>query len=299
MVLDCTVFLKMGPNGYISESGRANWAQGQIPGAGFADLNEDLVDTSSPLRYALPDPRAFADAMQKLGVSNRSRVVLYDDNRSMWAARVWWMLRWIGFDNAAVLDGGLKAWKAVGHPVTTDYVAPAAGSLFVHERPEIIADKSDVLAAIEGGSTCLIDALPPASFNGEVNVYGRPGHIPTATNASAAALASFSSRSFFLYMAHLFLLSFRSLFLCEPRVLLPSSTRTIASTFSSKNHSSKSKVPLLSVSYVAMIFRACATVVDGGSDRSSSSKDNTPARFTSASLNVVSACIDHIDKNSS
>ena len=188
VVLDCTVFLKMGPNGYISESGRANWAQGQIPGAGFADLNEDLVGTSSPLRYALPDPRAFADAMQKLGVSNRSRVVLYDDNRSMWAARVWWMLRWIGFDNAAVLDGGLKAWKAVGHPVTTDYVAPAAGSLFVHERPEIIADKSDVLAAIEGGSTCLIDALPPASFNGEVNVYGRPGHIPTATNASAAAL---------------------------------------------------------------------------------------------------------------
>lgn len=188
VVLDCTVYLKMGPDGYISESGRDNWAMGQIPGAGFADLNEDLVDASSPHRYALPSPREFADAMQRLGVDNRSRVVLYDDNQSMWAARVWWMLRWIGFDNAAVLDGGLKAWKAAGHPVTTDYSTPAVATLFVHERPDVIADKAEVLAAIGDGSTCLIDALPPASFNGDVNVYGRPGHIPTATNASAAAL---------------------------------------------------------------------------------------------------------------
>jgi thiosulfate/3-mercaptopyruvate sulfurtransferase len=188
VVLDCTVFLKMGPDGFVSESGRDNWALGQIPGAGFADLNEDLVDTSSPHRYALPTPREFADAMQNLGVANRSRVVLYDDNGSMWAARVFWMLRWIGFDNVAILDGGLKAWKAVGHPVTTDYSAPAPGSLFVNERPETIADKAEVLAAIEDGSTCLIDALPPASFSGEVNVYGRAGHIPTARNASASAL---------------------------------------------------------------------------------------------------------------
>ena len=188
VVLDCTVFLKMGPDGFVSESGRDNWALGQIPGAGFADLNEDLVDTSSPHRYALPTAREFADAMQNLGVANRSRVVLYDDNGSMWAARVWWMLRWIGFDNVAILDGGLKAWKAVGHPVTTDYSAPAPGSLFVNERPETIADKAEVLAAIEDGSTCLIDALPPASFSGEVNAYGRAGHIPTARNASALAL---------------------------------------------------------------------------------------------------------------
>ncbi|MFT4989792.1 MAG: thiosulfate/3-mercaptopyruvate sulfurtransferase [Acidimicrobiales bacterium] len=188
VVLDCTVFLKMGPDGFVSESGRDNWALGQIPGAGFADLNEDLVDASSPHRYALPTPREFADAMQNLGVANRSRVVLYDDNGSMWAARVWWMLRWIGFDNVAILDGGLKAWKAVGHPVTTDYSAPSAGSLFVNERPETIADKAEVLAAIEDGSTCLIDALSPASFSGEVNAYGRAGHIPTARNASASAL---------------------------------------------------------------------------------------------------------------
>jgi len=188
VVLDCTVYLKMGPDGFISESGRDNWAMGQIPSAGFADLNEHLVDTDSPHRYALPSPREFADAMQELGVDNRSRVVLYDDDNSMWAARVWWMLRWIGFDNAAVLDGGLKAWKAAGHPVTTDYSKPSKATLFVHERPDVIADKTEVMAAVEDGATCLIDALPAASFNGDVNIYGRPGHIPTATNASAAAL---------------------------------------------------------------------------------------------------------------
>ena len=66
VVLDCTVFLRMGDNGFISESGRQNWAEGHIPGAGFADLNEDLVDASSRLRYALPTAREFADAMQQL-----------------------------------------------------------------------------------------------------------------------------------------------------------------------------------------------------------------------------------------
>ena len=188
VVLDCTVFLRMGDNGFISESGRQNRADGHIPGAGFADLNEDLVDASSRLRYALPAAREFADAMQRLGVSDDSRVVLYDDNRAMWAARVWWMLRWIGFDNAALLDGGLQAWKAESRPVTTAFDAPAEGTLTVHERPQIIADKADVLAAIDDGSTCLIDALSPASFSGEVNAYGRPGHIPGASNASATAL---------------------------------------------------------------------------------------------------------------
>ena len=188
VILDCTVFLRMTDDGFVSESGRPNWANAHIPGASFADLNEDLVDGSSRFRYALPAAREFADAMQRLGASDDSRVVLYDDNWSMWAARVWWMLRWIGFDNAALLDGGLKAWKAEGRAVSAEYDAPASGLLTVNERPHIIATKADVLAAISDDSTCLIDALSPASFSGEVNAYGRPGHIPGASNASATAL---------------------------------------------------------------------------------------------------------------
>ena len=188
VVLDCTVFLTMTDNGYESESGRPRFDEGHIPNAGFADLNEDLVDTSSPYRYALPEPQVFADAMARLGVSDDSRVVLYDDNGSMWAARVWWMLRWIGFDNAAILDGGMKAWRAEGRPLNSDAPTPAAGSLQANVRPRLIAHLDEVKAAIEDGATCLIDALPSASFTGKVNIYGRPGHIPTATNTSATSL---------------------------------------------------------------------------------------------------------------
>lgn len=191
VVLDCTVFLKMGDNGYISESGRANFEEAHIPGAGFADLNVDLVDADSPNRYAIPTPEHFGAAMERLGVSDATRVVLYDDNNSMWAARVWFMLRWIGFDNAAILDGGLKAWKAEARSVDAGPSAttPAtAGSLSLSPRPRLIADKDEVMAAIGDGATCLIDALPSAVFNGDVSPYARPGHIPGAVNISATSM---------------------------------------------------------------------------------------------------------------
>ena len=191
VVLDCTVYLRMGDNGYVSESGRENFEAGHVPGAGFADLNEDLVDTASPNRYAVPTPEHFGAAMERLGVSDDTRVVLYDDNGSMWAARVWFMLRWIGFDNAALLDGGLKAWKAESRPTESGASAttPApSGSLSLDPRPRLIANKDEVMAAIGDGATCLIDALPSASFSGEVQPYARPGHIPGAINISAASM---------------------------------------------------------------------------------------------------------------
>ncbi len=191
VMLDCTVFLRMGDDGYISESGLENFEAGHIPGARFADLNAELVDTSTSLRYAIPTPEYFGTAMERLGVSDASRVVLYDENGSMWAARVWFMLRWIGFDNAALLDGGLKAWKAEGWDLEAGSAesAPAKpGSLTLNPRPRLIADKAEVLANIDNGMTCLIDALPPAVFNGEVAPYARPGHIPGALNIAANAM---------------------------------------------------------------------------------------------------------------
>lgn len=193
VVLDCTVFLRLGDNGFESESGRASWAAGHIPGAGFADLNVDLADTSSPFRYSLPTPEAFAAAMGRLGVSDTSRVVLCDDNQSMWAARVWWMLRWIGFDRAALLDGGMKAWRAEQRQVSTATPDPAQQSLSVNVRPALIADKAEVLAAIGDGATCLVDALPGAMYRGEINAYGRSGHIPGASNSAASAMIASDS----------------------------------------------------------------------------------------------------------
>jgi thiosulfate/3-mercaptopyruvate sulfurtransferase len=188
VVLDCTVWLRVGEAGYEAVSGRDDWAAGHIPGAGFADLTGDLCDDTSPLRFALPTPEDFCRAMAALGVDDDRRVVLYDDNSSMWAARVWWMLRWVGFDRAAILDGGMKAWRAEGRPLDTAAPAPRSARLTPRVRPDTVADKAAVLAAIDDEGVCLVDALSPAMFRGEVSPYRRPGHIPGAVNAPAASL---------------------------------------------------------------------------------------------------------------
>lgn len=189
VVLDCTVWLRPAPEGgYRADSGRADHEAGHLPGAGFADLTGDLCDQSSPLRFAVPAPEQFATAMGALGVGDGRRAVLYDGNRSMWAARVWWMLRWVGFDDAALLDGGLRAWKAEGRPLETGPVTARPARLTPRPRPRLIADRDEVAAALDDGATCLIDALGPAQFRGEETTYGRPGHLPGARNAPAVDL---------------------------------------------------------------------------------------------------------------
>jgi len=183
VILDCTVVIEPdGSGGLRSVNGRANYETGHIPTAGFADLLGDLSDSDSPFDFAMPSPEQFAAAMERLGVSDHSRVVLYDASGSVWAARVWWMLRWIGFDRAALLDGGLNAWTAGGRPLSTEPFSRLAGQLAVSLRPELIADRDEVLASIEDKSTTLIDSLPPAHYRGETTMYERPGHIPGAVN---------------------------------------------------------------------------------------------------------------------
>ena len=183
VVLDCTVLVEPdGSGGFRSVNGRSNYESGHIPTAGFADLLGGLSDGGSPFDFAMPSPEQFAAAMEQLGVGDNSRVVLYDANGSVWAARVWWMLRWIGFDRAALLDGGLNAWKAEGHALSTEPADRPAGQLTVNLRPELIADRDEVLASIEDDSVTLIDSLPPAHYRGETTMYERPGHIPGAVN---------------------------------------------------------------------------------------------------------------------
>jgi thiosulfate/3-mercaptopyruvate sulfurtransferase len=134
--------------------------------------------------------------MARLGVDDSSTVVLYDQNRSMWAARVWWMLRWIGFDRAALLDGGLTAWIAEGRPTGSGPVERTAATLTAHPRPRLIADRDEVLDAVGDGATCIIDALPDAQYRGTRTTYPRPGHIPGASNAPAADLVDATSGSY-------------------------------------------------------------------------------------------------------
>lgn len=189
VVLDCSVLIEQVEGGSFQPvSGRANYEAGHIPTAGFADLMGDLSDGDSPLQFAVPDPEQFAAAMESLGVGDDTRVVLYDSGGSAWAARVWWMLRWVGFDNAALLDGGLNAWTANGLELSTTAASRPAGELTVALRPELIADRNEVLAAIEDDSVSIIDALPESHYRGETSMYGRPGHIPGASNVPVFSL---------------------------------------------------------------------------------------------------------------
>lgn len=194
VVLDCSVHTEVDENGIHNVSGYADYLTGHIPGAGFADLKGDLCDAASPIEFAPPSPEAFCAAMGRLGVGDSSHVVLYDTSFSAWAARVWWMLRWVGFDRAAILDGGFRAWTEEGRPVSTDLPDRPARYLKPHLRPWLIADKDQVLAAISDPAVNLVDTLPAEMYRGETAMYARPGHIPTAINISGTGFLDESGR---------------------------------------------------------------------------------------------------------
>ena len=189
VVLDCAVYQEFNDDGsFHNVSGRRQYDEGHIPGAGFADLMGDLSDATSPIEFAVPSPERFCAAMGALGVGDTCRVVLYDENTSMWAARVWWMLRWVGFDRAAILDGGRKAWTDEGRPLSTEPASHPTRQLTPKPRPELIADEREVRDAIGDDAVRLIDTLPPPMFRGDETIYARPGHIPTAVNQCAMDL---------------------------------------------------------------------------------------------------------------
>lgn len=190
-VLECTVYLQPAdvPGGYRVESGRAKWAEGHIPGAGFVDLQEELSDRSSKLRFMMPPAAQFGEAMGRAGVGEGVRVILYDRAVNMWAARIWWMLRAFGFDDAAVLNGGFKKWTVEGRPVATDTGARPARTFTPRPRPALMADKAGVLAALGESNACVLNALTEERHRGTGGVaYGRPGRIAGSVNVPAQEL---------------------------------------------------------------------------------------------------------------
>ena len=189
VILDCTVYMEPDSGGGMrAVSGRARYEEGHIPSAGFADLLTDLSNVDSPFGFAMPTPERFCAAMGKLGVGDDSRVVLYDTYNSVWAARVWWMLRWVGFDQAALLDGGLIAWASEERQLSTKPAGYPARKLTPMPRPALIADHNEVFKAMKDDAVHLIDAMPEPHFRGEMVMYGRPGHIPGAINMGLSGL---------------------------------------------------------------------------------------------------------------
>ena len=191
-LLDCTILSDVDKRWPYLESGREAWVQGHIPGSGFVDLMSELSDPESPLPFMMPPAAQFAEVMSRYGVGDGTRVVLYEAGRnmwtSMWAARVWWMLRAFGFDQAAVLNGGLHKWTMEGRPISTESCAYPPTRFTARPRPACMADKPGVLAAIGDSGTCLINALTAEEHAGTMAYYGRPGHIPSSVNIPTIAL---------------------------------------------------------------------------------------------------------------
>lgn len=188
-IVDATVFLHLAETGYRVESGWETYRAGHVPGAAFMDLIEAFSDTSTGLSFSRPSPEALALALGGLGISEAHRVVIYSSGHVMWATRAWWLLRYAGHDDVAVLDGGLQAWQAAGQPLATDTPSFAPVTYQASPRPDLFVDKDDVARAMSAADVCILNALSPEVYAGTGAMhYGRRGHIPGSLNLHYDAL---------------------------------------------------------------------------------------------------------------
>jgi thiosulfate/3-mercaptopyruvate sulfurtransferase len=189
-LFDCTTYLKPRPEGgYNAESGRANYDKGHIPGAAYLDLSTELSDQTSKLRFTLPPLDALTRTLAAKGIGHGTFVVLYSHASPVWASRLWWMLRAVGFDDAAILDGGLDKWKAEKRPLVTEASSYPAATLSLRARPEIFVGKEEIKAAIGKGDSLTLNALSHEQHEGTGGViYGRPGRIAGSSCVPAASL---------------------------------------------------------------------------------------------------------------
>jgi thiosulfate/3-mercaptopyruvate sulfurtransferase len=165
--------------------GRGAYLDEHLPGAIYADLNADLSRAATPAsgRHPLPSPDEFAARLRAWGVNHDSRVVAYDDGNGAYAARLWWMLRWLGHDEVAVLDGGMRRWLQLGLPLTDERPEPGPGDFVARPRPALAASADEVLAATADPAMRVLDARAPERYRGEVEPIDRvAGHIPGARN---------------------------------------------------------------------------------------------------------------------
>lgn len=180
IVLDASYFL---PN--EGQDARANFAAAHIPGAQFFDIDQ-IADTSSSLPHMLPTPKAFAAAVEKLGIGSQSDVVIYDQRGIFSAPRVWWMFRVFGHHNVRVLDGGLPGWRKANGAIATGEALPAHLVQFVPQfHPEMVRSLTDITSNLESKDAKIVDARAAARFLAQVpepRAGMRSGHIPGALN---------------------------------------------------------------------------------------------------------------------
>lgn len=188
-VFDCSIALVIKEDGgYQSSSDEEDYLREHIPGAAFMDLMETLSDKDNPLPFMMPTEAQLVSAFSDYGVGPQTRVVLYNRGPAWWALRVWWMLHELGFDNAAVLDGGLDKWTAEGRPVASGAENYSPEAFEVGERRRIFIGADDVEAELANADTLVVNALAAKIHSGEMGYYARPGHITGSVNVPAPEL---------------------------------------------------------------------------------------------------------------
>lgn len=168
-----------------TEYGARAYAKEHIPGALHLHLDRDLsgATTGRNGRHPLPSIEAFAARMSACGVGNDTQIVAYDNEGGIFAARLWWLLRWLGHDKVALLDGGLPGWKRSKRPLDNAVPAITPASFTPRPRPESTIDAAPILDALGSDALLLIDARSPERFAGENETLDPVGgHIPGAIN---------------------------------------------------------------------------------------------------------------------
>ncbi len=165
--------------------GERAYETGHIPGAGYAHLDRDLSGpkTGTNGRHPLPDPVVLARALGRLGIASGVQVVAYNQDSGMFASRLWWLLRWLGHDDAAVLDGGFAKWLAEGRAASTGRERRQERRFAGQPKTDMTVQVSDVAQVLRNPDWRLLDARAPERFRGDVEPIDKiPGHIPGAAN---------------------------------------------------------------------------------------------------------------------
>jgi thiosulfate/3-mercaptopyruvate sulfurtransferase len=168
-----------------TEAGEQAYAAGHLPQAHYLHLDRDLsgAKTGKNGRHPLPERQRFVDRLAEIGLKQGQQVVAYDAQGGMYAARLWWLLRWVGHDAVALLDGGLQAWEAAGQPLTQDTPAQTASGFKAGAPLAVTVDAQAVERNIGTRERVLIDARAADRYRGENETLDRVGgHIPGARN---------------------------------------------------------------------------------------------------------------------
>jgi thiosulfate/3-mercaptopyruvate sulfurtransferase len=190
-IVDCSWYLPE-----LKRDAHAEYLNQHVPGAVRFDIDE-IADHTGLGAHMLPSAEGFAEKVGRLGIDNRTRVVVYDTNYV--SARVWWMFQVFGHDDVVILDGGLTKWLAEGRPVESGEVGVAPREFVVHKRSELVADWREVLDNLSSRRAQLVDARTAKRFSGELPTgYPgiAPGHVPGSINLPWDTIENPQTRQF-------------------------------------------------------------------------------------------------------